>query len=512
VADFEECSVPVVAAMIANLEEFFVNLFFLRAVGVAIATYAVGAAHALDPTYQAQAIDPSRHKLHEAYMVQPHNSYNRWASIKSWLQNGLRSLELDIVDSGDWENDANGPYVAHDGGDTGNKNCSGNPDRLGHCLRDIVSWLDANPGQGPVVVYVDMKTKASDYFNDWKADEVWLLDNKVKSILGSRMYTADELYSFATGTSYTSGAKTLRQAVSEKGWPVISTLAGKVVIAYTGGRYGAVNQTQGVGIEHIMSRTGRKLPYGFFCPDVENDPNEVVPGQSVDGMNNSTSQHLVCSNLKSQDHYQVTANRAHQHKQLIHLWGDHVYGNGSYVYNYLAIAHGVSAIGRDSAEIDSWGGTFPLVGVRRSLPGYFQMRPIHATDKCVDVDGMDSDNGTRIKLYSCNGSNAQQFVYTAEGQLRPRFANTKCVDIKGGDANSGDLVHLWGCDGGSSEKWEIHPFGMFRSTRSGGQNCMAVKNGSTANETSFVMRRCDENDNSQRFRLTPVSTWNQTDF
>ncbi|MGL4230080.1 MAG: hypothetical protein ACRCWJ_01825, partial [Casimicrobium sp.] len=77
------------------------NRYFLHSACATVAACAMGHSLALDPTYQAQAVDPSRHKLHEAYMVQPHNSYNRWASVKSWLQNGLRSLELDIVDSGD---------------------------------------------------------------------------------------------------------------------------------------------------------------------------------------------------------------------------------------------------------------------------------------------------------------------------------------------------------------------------------------------------------------------------
>lgn len=76
---------------------------------------------------------------------------------------------------------------------------------------------------------------------------------------------------------------------------------------------------------------------------------------------------IVGSNLKSRDHYQVTANRAHRHRQIIHLWGDHVFGNGSYPYNYIAVAQGISAIGRDSNLTETFGGSIPIIGVRRSL-------------------------------------------------------------------------------------------------------------------------------------------------
>src|SRR6185295_18202363 len=106
-------------------------------------------------------------------------------------------------------------------------------------------------------------------------DEVFFLDEKVRSILGSRLYTGNELYQYATGTAYTGSGKSLRQAVSEQGWPLLSALTGKVIIAYTGGKIGLTNQTQGGGIDYIAAQLPRRLPYGFFCPDVESNPDEL---------------------------------------------------------------------------------------------------------------------------------------------------------------------------------------------------------------------------------------------
>ncbi|TXH77642.1 MAG: hypothetical protein E6Q88_00780 [Lysobacteraceae bacterium] len=467
-------------------------------------------AAAVTPPYTATSLNPNLHRVNDAYQMMQHNTYDYGASLAGWLDAGHRAVELDVIDREDWEFNANGPYVSHDGS-AGNKNCSGNPDRIGHCLNDIVGWLDTHPGQGPIFVYVDMKA-SWDPINAWYDSEVRLLDEKIRQILGARMYTADELYLFASGQSYAPGRPGLRQVVSAGGWPLLSSLSSRVIVAYTGGRIGATNQTHAGGIENIMAQAGRSLPYGFFCPDVESTPNQIVPGGTVDGVSNATSQFFVCSNLKARDHYQIAANAAHTHKQLMHLWDSHVYGNGDYVFNYIALAHGISAVGRDSNVTQTWGGAIPLAGVRRSLPGYFELRPTHVAGKCLHVNGASGGNGNRIDLRTCNGSINQRFVYTAEGQLRPRLSNPYCVDISGGSAGNGAYMHLWDCDGGASEKWVVGADGRFRSVSNSQQYCISVQNKGAADGTRFITYACGTSLHHQQFELAPVADWPQTTF
>jgi hypothetical protein len=464
---------------------------------------------AAQPPFAATTLNPAIHRFHDAYYVLQHNTFDYGSSLTSWLDSGFRSIELDIIDKTDWELDPNGPYVSH-GSSAGDKNCSGNPDRLGHCLQDVMTWIDNHPGEGPILVFVDMKA-SWDPANAWHADEVYLLDEKIKSIAGNYLYTGDDLYLDSTGTAFVPGGKSLRQAVSEQGWPLLRDLQGKIIIAYTGGKIGYVNQTQGGGIEYILNQATRSLPYGFFCPDVESEPHELQPGGTVDGMSQSTSQYIVCSNLQARDHYQVTANAAAQHHQLIHLWGDHVYHNGEFVYNYIAVAHGISAIGRDSNVSETWSNAIPLQGVRRSLPGYFQLRPIYAQHNCIDVSGSGSSNGTKVQLWDCHSNDNQQFVYTAESQLRPKHANRYCVDIKGGDAGNGDKIHLWDCDGGRSEKWVITPNGQFQSYDDNRRYCLDVPGSSISNGTQLQTYTCHSGSN-QVFVLEPVPDWSQPSF
>jgi hypothetical protein len=475
------------------------------------AAAAMGGELAAQGSLRATPAEPAVHRLDEAYFVMRHNSYADGARLTDWLDAGHRAVELDVIDRGDWENEPEGPFISHEG-EIQDRNCAGNPDRLGHCLRDIAAWLEAHPDEGPVLVFVDLKAKVGvDPFADWRDDEMDLLDHQVRRMVGDRLYGPGDLYRHAAGAPYVPGARSLRQAVSERGWPTLSALAGRMIVLYTGGRVVATNQTQGAGLDLILARRG--LPHGFFCPDVEADPGELEPGGVVDGMSASASGQVVCSNMESADHYQVTANAAFRHRQLIHLYGGHVFGNDDFSYNYVAVAHGISAIGRDAGALDTFGGALPLVGVRRSLPGYFELRPLQAPGRCLDVSGAAGapGNGTVIHLWDCHGGPNQQFVYTAEGQLRPRHANRYCVDIRGGTAGDGRRVHLWRCDGGWSERWSLRPDATLASMSQGGRFCLAASGFGTAAGTEMVTRECHGGD-TQQLSLSPLNPWPQNEF
>lgn len=473
----------------------------------AAAALILGGLVAATPASAAETVapaTPSTTAFDDAYFVMQHNTYDYGTSMTNWLDQGFRAVELDVIDRGDWENVAKGPYVSHSGSPT-NANCSGTEDRLGDCLADIAGWQQAHPGSGPLLVFVDLKA-SWDPLAAWDGGEVAALDQQVGTMLGSRLYTASDLYQFATGKSYVSGGTGLRQAVASSGWPTLSAIGDRIVVAYTGGKIGFTNQTQSNGLGAILG-AGR-LPAGFFCPDVEDDPNELNPGSSVDGMSSAASAQVVCSNMESRDHYEVTADRAANLNQLMHLWGGHVFGNETYVYNYIAIAHGVTAIGRDStSSSDTFGGTIPLNGVRRSVPGHFELRASDNLSACVDVQNGGTSNGTHVRRWACNGSNTERFVYTAEGQLRPQHDNTMCVDINGGKAAAGKAVHLWDCDGGSSEKWVIAADGSFRSFNNTAY-CLAMPSSSG---TQLSVQSCN-NSAAQRFDLTAVPLWTPTNF
>lgn len=446
-------------------------------------------------------------RLDQLYYVQPHNTYETGYQVRTWLEHGFRSVELDVLDRGDWDNEAQGPYVSHDAA-PGHQDCSGSGDtRLGDCLDDIVGWIADEQAAGrspaPVIVFIDMKA-SWDPLHAWEGHEVADLDHWIRDRLGPALYTFQSLYQDHLGSPTNP-----RDALASAGWPTVDSLRSRVIVALTGGKIGGVNQGMAGAMDELRSQG---FPATMMCPDVESDPEELDTNGTIDGISASSSKWFVCSNLKSRDHYQVTANRAAHNKQLIHLWGSHVYDNTAYNYNYLAIAHGISAIGRDMSSpfVDNtFGGALPLVGRRRSLPGYFRLHPSSDPDRCMDVSGASYHNGARLHSWTCHGGDNQRFVYTAEGQLRPQGDNRYCVDIKGGDAGNDRDIHLWDCDGGQSEKWVLTPHGMFENVDDDRAYCLDADNGQGADWETYG---CDSDHDQQIFHLEAVAAWTQTSF
>ena len=453
-------------------------------------------------------------RMDQVYMLQPHNSYEHSAQLASWLAAGYRTLELDVHDQASWWTHPRGPYVAHGSGPQ-NNNCRGGADRLADCLDDIVAWQDANPRQLPIVIFIDMKTRVGNIFDGnifdaWDAGRISTLDAFVGRHLGSRLYRYSDLRNHIAKAP---GA-TPREQLKAAGWPMVDSLRGRIIVGFTGGRIAAVNQ----GMDGLINIRGASAN-AFMCPDVDaSDPGEI--SGRVDGMSAATSAQVLCANVEAGNHYQRVANRSAEYRQMMHLWsaaGE--FKSTSFEANYIATAHGVSAVGIDVsnslADRDvfrpTWTSTIPLVGVRRGKPGYFTLRPKSAGGtRCIGIRNNGYSDGSRIDQEACTGGIDQQFVYTAEGQLRPRGNNKYCMDISGGGAGSGKAMHLWDCDGGSSEKWRLTPNGQLRSV-SNGIYCANVPGGTLSTGVQLRTEICSTA-SSQQFELLTVANWPQTSF
>lgn len=437
-------------------------------------------------------------RLDEIYYAQPHNTYLHGKELNSWLKAGYRTLELDVIDKGDWEDHAKGPYVAH-GINPTNTNCSAaSDDRLGDCLDDVTAWLNANSNiDVPLLIFVDMKANA-DPASAWKPDEIAQLDEFIRNYLGSRLYTYRDLLGYLAPTANRTGLKT-------KGWPPLSALKGKIIVVFTGGYYGDVNARMN-DARKLLNAGSSGGPTSFLCPDVDSDdPNEV--SGTIDGISATDSAFFFCTNMKAGDNDQYVLNRSAEYRQLIHQWGAAgAFSSTDYAWSYISVAHGASAIGWDVTETLSdtnvfkpaWLTSIPLVGKRRSLAGYFELRTTFA-GQCVDVKNSEYKNGTHLIQYSCNGTNAQRFVYTAEGQLRPKGNTDYCADVSGGKGKQDADLNIWDCDGGESEKWAISPEGLFANRHGNWAYCMDVAGGSPASGTRLHLWGCNASNRNQQF-------------
>ncbi|BCJ69885.1 ricin-type beta-trefoil lectin domain protein [Polymorphospora rubra] len=77
---------------------------------------------------------------------------------------------------------------------------------------------------------------------------------------------------------------------------------------------------------------------------------------------------------------------------------------------------------------------------------------IRAFGLCMDVAWGSTANGAVIQLAQCSGNPAQQFVLSGAGDLVNPQAN-KCVDVSGWNSNNGARLVLWECLGGANQKW-----------------------------------------------------------
>ncbi|MFB9511476.1 RICIN domain-containing protein, partial [Streptomyces aurantiacus] len=86
-----------------------------------------------------------------------------------------------------------------------------------------------------------------------------------------------------------------------------------------------------------------------------------------------------------------------------------------------------------------------------TVPGDGTLR---ALGKCLDISGGASADGTKIQLWTCNGTGAQTWTPQADGTVRNPQSG-KCLDASGGTWNDGTPVHLWTCHTNANQKWAL---------------------------------------------------------
>jgi glucose/arabinose dehydrogenase len=104
--------------------------------------------------------------------------------------------------------------------------------------------------------------------------------------------------------------------------------------------------------------------------------------------------------------------------------------------------------------------------------------------KCVDVSGANTADGTRIQLWTCNGTAAQQWSLPGDGTIR---ALGKCLDVAGGATANGTVTQLWTCNGTGAQQWVAQSGGL-RNPQSG--RCLEAAGGSTADGTVLHVWDC----------------------
>jgi hypothetical protein len=83
---------------------------------------------------------------------------------------------------------------------------------------------------------------------------------------------------------------------------------------------------------------------------------------------------------------------------------------------------------------------------------------------CLDVRAANSADGTPVQVYSCNGTNAQQWTVGANGTVQ---ALGKCLDVTAAGTANGTPVQLYTCNGTGAQAWQPQSNGELINTNSG---------------------------------------------
>jgi hypothetical protein len=79
---------------------------------------------------------------------------------------------------------------------------------------------------------------------------------------------------------------------------------------------------------------------------------------------------------------------------------------------------------------------------------------IQALGKCLDIDGGGTADGTTVDLYDCNDTAAQVWEPQPDGALYNPQSN-KCLDDTGWSTTPGTQLQIWDCTGNANQQWNL---------------------------------------------------------
>ena len=413
-------------------------------------------------------------------------------SIYDQLRMGARFIELDAhwtykIDGFDWGNDI---LLCHSGigksfGDV-HVGCSLTDRRLRDGLQEVRNWLDENPTE-VIILYIEDHT-------DGEHGKLW---NDLNGKLGGKMYASGGCKSVPNDLSEADVLQAGKQVVLWKDGSCAnnSSLAntafnglggisriwedrtgiGALGEFFTGKAVSRIEADdvarefrEGRNIVNLddMTYTDGRLEASIWSWD-KNEPNNAGGNQDCAVQwGNGRWDDASCDN----NHFFACENTDDGSWSLSSYAGKWTEGEaacnalgGSYEFS-------VPTSSKDNQDLKSakGGNTHAWLNLNdRQVEGDWQspngkglfreLRDARA-NLCLDIEGGHNNNGQNVRLWNCNGSNAQKWAYDAStGQLRNVMG--KCLDISGNDdrVNKGQTIQLWSCSSGSAkdQTWDF---------------------------------------------------------
>jgi beta-glucosidase len=104
---------------------------------------------------------------------------------------------------------------------------------------------------------------------------------------------------------------------------------------------------------------------------------------------------------------------------------------------------------------------------------------------CLDLATDNNTNNNKVEIYTCNGTNGQQWTLEANGTVH---ADGKCLDVSGGGLTSGTPVVIFDCNGTGAQAWTPQAGGELKNPQSG--LCLTDPGSSTTLSTQVQIAAC----------------------
>jgi non-reducing end alpha-L-arabinofuranosidase len=115
------------------------------------------------------------------------------------------------------------------------------------------------------------------------------------------------------------------------------------------------------------------------------------------------------------------------------------------------------------------------------------------SNRCLDVPGAVTTNGTLLSIYDCNGGSNQQWTSQSNGELQ--VYGNKCLDVPNHATTAGTRVEIYDCNDGANQQWTLNSNGTVVGRESG--LCLDVTGAGTANGTAVEIWTCTGSSNQK---------------
>ncbi|HJP96855.1 MAG TPA: RICIN domain-containing protein [Candidatus Saccharimonadales bacterium] len=121
--------------------------------------------------------------------------------------------------------------------------------------------------------------------------------------------------------------------------------------------------------------------------------------------------------------------------------------------------------------------------------------------KCLDnLDGK-AVNGNKISLWTCDGTNSQQWTLPGDGTVRNAGY---CLDVKGASKTKSTVVQLYKCNGTVAQQWKVNASAK-TVVNPNSNMCLDVRSSHSADGTQIQIYTCNGT-NAQKWTVPTAST------